>query len=343
MRLIHIHLGIKGGAERFFVALVNGLAARGVEQQALLFPDRVWRDEIEDVCKIHEMKFSRSHISRFFTNRKIAKIIDEFRADAIVSWMPQASRWIPARNDLLRAARLGDYPEKLDYFENCDLLICNTPDIARHCADIGWKRDLKVISNFTETKPVPALDRKLLDTPEDAFVVLGMGRFVDRKGFDTLIRAVARLDGAYLWLLGDGEEEGNLRRIAAETGLSDRLRFGGWVKDPGAHLAACDAFCIPSTHEPLGNVVLEAWAAERPVVSTTSEGPTWLIEDGVQGLLAPIGDDEALANCLARVRGEQGLGAAMVAAGAAKLKAEFSKDVIAERYIDTLFGSRKAK
>ncbi|PTW60425.1 glycosyltransferase involved in cell wall biosynthesis [Breoghania corrubedonensis] len=338
MRLIHIHLGIKGGAERFFVALVNALAERGVEQHAFVFPDRIWRADIEPVCTVHEGNYSRSHISRYFTNRSISRIARDFEADAFISWMPQASRWIPAKGDMLRAARLGDYPEKLDYFENCDLLICNTPDIARHCADIGWKRDLEVISNFTETQPVPALDRKVLDTPDDAFVVLGMGRFVDRKGFDTLIRAVSRLDGAYLWLLGEGEEEENLRRIAAETGLEPRLRFGGWVKDPGAHLAACDTFCIPSSHEPLGNVVLEAWAARRPVVSTTSEGPGWLIEDGVHGLLAPIGDDAKLAEALARVRIEPGLADAMIAAGAEKLAAEFSKDVIAQRYIKTLFG-----
>ena len=301
------------------------------------FPDRIWKGDIAPVCTVNEGKFSRSHISRHFTNRWISGIARDFNADAVISWMPQASRWIPAKGDMLRAARLGDYPKKLDYFENCDLLICNTPDIARHCAEIGWKRDLKVISNFTETTPVPAIDRKAMDTPEDAFVVLGMGRFVDRKGFDTLIRAVARLDGAYLWLLGEGEEEENLRRIAAETGLAPRLRFGGWVKDPGAHLAAADVFCIPSSHEPLGNVVLEAWAARRPVVSTTSEGPTWLIEDGVHGLLAPIGDDEKLATALARVHNEQGLAEAMIAAGAEKLDAEFSKDVIAGRYMETLF------
>ncbi|MEI2387824.1 glycosyltransferase [Breoghania sp. JC706] len=337
MRLIHIHLGIKGGAERFFVALVNALASRGVEQQAFVFPDRIWKNDIAPVCTVHERQFSRSHISRHFTNRWISGIARDFKADAVISWMPQASRWIPAKGNLLRAARLGDYPEKLDYFENCDLLICNTPDIARHCAEIGWKRDLKVISNFTETNPVLAIDRKVLDTPDDAFVVLGMGRFVERKGFDTLIRAVSRLDGAYLWLLGEGEEEENLRRLAVETGLAPRLRFGGWVADPAAHLAAADVFCIPSSHEPLGNVVLEAWAAQRPIVSTTSEGPSWLIEDGIQGLLAPIGDHERIARALARVRGEQGLAGSLIEAGSEKLMAEFSKDVIAERYIETLF------
>ena len=55
LRVVHVHLGIKGGAERFFVSLVNALAERGVEQKALIFPDRVWKKDIEAVCGIEEM------------------------------------------------------------------------------------------------------------------------------------------------------------------------------------------------------------------------------------------------------------------------------------------------
>ena len=83
---------------------------------------------------------------------------------------------------MLTAARLGDYPERLDYFVNCDILVCNTPDIAKVAGDIGWDRlKTTVISNFTDTKPVAPISRSELSTPEDAFVVLGLGRFVDRK------------------------------------------------------------------------------------------------------------------------------------------------------------------
>lgn len=337
-RLIHIHLGIKGGAERFFVNLVNGLADRGVEQMAIIWPDRVWRDEIADVCEIREMNFSRSHVARFFINRRIAKLIRQFQPRAFMSWMPQASRWVPNDPNLLTAARLGDYPQKLDYFKDCDWLVCNTPDIARHCADLGWDADrAKVISNFTMTSPCPPIDRARLDTPEDAFVVVGMGRFVERKGFDTLVKAVAQVEGAYLWLLGEGEEQEKLLALARSVGLADRLRMIGWVSKPDAHLLAADAFCIPSTHEPLGNVVLEAWALGRPVVSTASEGPSWLIEDGSSGLLTPIGDSEALADCLRRLEADPALGRKLAAGGAARLSADFSRDVICDQYMKFFF------
>lgn len=230
----HIHLGIKGGAERFFVSLVRALAERGVSQQAFLFPDRVWKDQISDVCAIHELTFSRSHIARFFTNRRIAKINRDFRTNVMMSWMPQATRWLPDDPNILTLARLGDYPEKLDYFVNCDYLVCNTPDIAKSVAGQGWPSErAKVISNFTDTTPVPPARRSRFQTPDDAFVVLGTGRFVKRKGFDTLVEAMRHTsDRVVLWLMGEGEEEGALRQLVETHGLGERVRFLGWTLDP---------------------------------------------------------------------------------------------------------------
>lgn len=335
LRIVHVHLGIKGGAERFFVALVRSLAERGVKQKALIFPNRVWRDEISDVCDIHEFGFSRSHISRFFTNRKISRINRQFGTNVMMSWMPQATRWIPDDPKIFTLARLGDYPERLDYFVNCDCLVCNTPDIAQSTDKIGWDlAKTRVISNFTDTKPAEPIDRSRFDTPEDAFLILGMGRFVDRKGFDTLIEAASQRPNAYLWLLGEGEEEERLRTLARERNFEDRLRLLGWTKDPAAYLAACDAFCIPSRHEPLGNVVLEAWAAERPVVATASEGPSWLIQDGENGLLAPIDGIEALTEGFRKLEEEPQLAEKLVENGRESLAKGFSREVITDAYLN---------
>lgn len=341
LRVVHIHLGIKGGAERFFVSLVNALAERGVEQKALVFPDRVWKKDIEKVCGVTEIKFSRSHIARFFINRRIAKMNRTFRPHAMMSWMPQATRWIPNDATMLTAARLGDYPERLDYFSNCDVLVCNTPDIARAAGDIGWDRSkTRVISNFTDTKPVMPVSKGDLATPDDAHVVLGLGRFVKRKGFDTLLKGVARSAGSYLWLIGEGEEEDNLRRLAEGLGIMDRVRFVGWTLDPGPYLSACDVMVIPSRHEPLGNVVLEAWAARKPIISTASEGPSWLIDDNVNGLIVPIDDDEGLGKAIDLLSSDPGLVARLVENASAKLQKSYSRKAICDAYIDLFSGNR---
>lgn len=340
-RVMHIHLGIKGGAERFLINLVNGLHDRDVEQLVITLPDRVWHHEIKDVAEIYETNVSRGHIKRFLINRRIAGLVRRFKPDVIMSWMTQAARWVPNRPDILTVARLGDYPKWLDPFENCDYLVCNTPDIVRKAVEIGWPEDrARMISNFTMWQPTEPISRAAMDTPDDAFVVLGAGRLVEHKGFAALVKAAAKLDNAYLWLLGDGDEADNLRAQAAQLGLGDRLRMPGWIEDPSPYLSAASTFCIPSRMEPLGNVVLEAWALHCPIVSTRSEGPSWLIDDEKNGLLADIDDADQIGAALARYQTDPAFAENLAKAGHEKLVAEFDREVILDRYMDFLFNNR---
>jgi glycosyltransferase involved in cell wall biosynthesis len=205
---------------------------------------------------------------------------------------------------------------------------------------MGWTRGVEVISNFTNLERAEPVSRNVLDTPEDAFVISSMGRFVPRKGFDVLIRAAALLPGAYLWILGSGEQEGNLRGLTEQLGLSDRVRFAGWHADPRPFVAASDCFAMASSHEPLGNVVLEAWAQKVPVVSTRSEGPSWFMQDGVDGLLVPIGDHQAFADAFHRIRNEHGLAKTLVEGSERTLESRFSRDAVVDAYL-SLLGSRR--
>jgi glycosyltransferase involved in cell wall biosynthesis len=79
-----------------------------------------------------------------------------------------------------------------------------------------------------------------------------------------------------------------------------------------------------SRQEPLGNVVLEAWAARVPVVAAASEGPRILIADNETGLLVPPEDADALAVALARLAADHALRVRLAAAGHAHWAAEFS-------------------
>jgi glycosyltransferase involved in cell wall biosynthesis len=86
-----------------------------------------------------------------------------------------------------------------------------------------------------------------------------MGRLHADKGFDVLLRAIALLPRGHVYLAGAGPEEAALRALAAELGITARVSFLGWRRDIGALLAAADIFICSSRHEPLGNIVLEAW------------------------------------------------------------------------------------
>ena len=71
--------------------------------------------------------------------------------------------------------------------------------------------------------------------------------------------------------------------MANNLKVSDRVRFLGWRLDTPNLLATADALICPSRHEPLGNVILEAWAQERPVIAAASDGPKELIQNGKNG------------------------------------------------------------
>ncbi|GHB04015.1 glycosyltransferase [Streptomyces chryseus] len=128
-----------------------------------------------------------------------------------------------------------------------------------------------------------AATRAHLGIPADAFVAGGVGRIVPGKRFDTLVRAVAALPGAWLLLAGDGPETDALRTLTARLGATDRIRFlGECGTDPqGADprgagrtpvpdlLSAMDVFVSTSREEAFGLAVVEALAAGLPVLHRT--------------------------------------------------------------------------
>lgn len=334
MKVMHIHFGREGGAERFFVNLVNALHERGVEQRALIRPGRSWRNQIEASVRVYEGTFRRISLSRFLLHWRMQRILRDFRPDVIMAWQLRASRFMPAYKGAYRISRLGDYPEHLGYYGNVETLVCITPDMATKVRALGWKRDVEVIANFTRAVPVAPVARSDMQTPKEAFVVVGMGRFVKRKGFDGLLRAVKMIDGAYLWLIGDGPERDQLERLTDELDLRDRVRFAGWQTNAYGYLAAGDVFVINSSHEPLGNVCFEGWGAGKPTVAARAEGPSWVMTNEADALLVDCGDDEGLANAIRRVRDDPGLRQRLSDGGRETLCGRFSEEAITTAYLE---------
>jgi len=331
---MHFHFGKDGGAERFFVHLVNALARRNVEQSAIIRPNRIWRKDMPASVRISESNFRNLSLDRILLPLRVAINARLARPDAIMAWAPRASELMPNYKGCIKISRLGDYPTNLRYFKNSDILVCNTPGIAEHVRELGWTRGIEVISNFTSTGRVAPIERAAFDTPADAPVVMSMGRFVPRKEFALLTAAVAKIPGVYLWLAGEGEEMENVKKVAADLGVTDRVRFLGWQKDTRPFVAAADIFVMPSNHEPLGNVILEAWAQSKPVVSSRSEGPSWFMRDGDNGLLVEIGDTDGFAQAIERLINNPALAEKVTAGGRETLMKQFSEDAVANAYLE---------
>jgi glycosyltransferase involved in cell wall biosynthesis len=333
MKILHFHYGTDGGAERFFVNLVNEFHRRGIEQRFFLRPGRTWKKDLEPCGPVYEGHFRRVSISQFFFKARIRKVVEELQPDVLMAWRPRMCRLMKPYEERLRVVRLGDYTRRLDQFAAADRMIVNTPGIQERVLDLGWSKPVDVISNFTRFKPCDPIDRAALDTPSDAFLVVGVGRFVERKGMHTLVDAVARVPDAWLWLVGDGEDRAALEKQVSDRGIADRVRFAGWQPDPSPYLAAADVFVMPSSHEPLGNVILEAWSVGKPVISSRSEGPLWFMRDGENGLLADIGDADGFASALMKIRNSPALAAKLVAGGSKTLNEQFSINGVTEAYL----------
>jgi len=337
-RVLHLHFGKDGGAERFFVNLAKALDRRGVEQRFAIRPDRSWDAEVAPLGPVIHDNYRYLSLSRFWLEWRLARLCRKWKPDAILAWMPRAARAIPDWPGAVKMTRLGDFPRHLDHFGRCDALIGNTPDIITHCQRLGWNKPGLVISNFARPVTAVPVARAAHDTPEDAFLIAAAGRFVNRKGLDLAVRATARISAAYLWLIGDGKERPALEALVAEEGIADRVRFIGWVYEPLHHLAAADALAFPSRHEPLGNVILDAWQAGLAVVSTRAEGPGWFLRDGIAGIMVEIDDLDGLTAGLRALQDNPGLRARYSAAGAARLAEMFSEDAVVDAYLAAFRG-----
>ena len=96
---------------------------------------------------------------------------------------------------------------------------------------------------------------------------------------------------------------------------------------------------MPSRHEPLGNVILEAWQAGVPVVATRSEGPSWYMNDEQNGLLIDIDDLDSCVDALTRLRDQPSLAQALIVGGHEKLENTFNRDRIVDQYMDLIAGN----
>lgn len=113
--------------------------------------------------------------------------------------------------------------------------------------------------------------RHKYDLPHDKTIILGLGRFVKIKNFNTLILAMNFLPTDFcLVLVGDGEEKSNFEQLILENDLSDRVFIRASVPEPEIYYQLADFFCMPSTYEPFGQVLLEATFAKLPIVALDS-------------------------------------------------------------------------
>lgn len=318
-----------GGAERVASTLINYWVDAG-EQVTLVTLDSVEKDFYRIDASVKRIALGLTGESKnrqeFIGNnlRRVQRLRALFRSsefDVVVSFIDKA-------NVLVLLATLGlDVPvvvaERTDprmhsigrvaaglrrlLYPHARAVVVQTRDISQWAGRIVRKEAIYVIPN-------PVSKQFLGDHGSNGtsayHTVVAMGRMEPEKGFDLLLRAFAQCAERHpqwtLRIVGEGAERPRLHALMVDLGLESRIRLDTVTKEPERVLRGSDLFVLSSRYEGFPMVLLEAMACGLPVISfDCPSGPREMIRDGIDGVLVPPDNVEALANAMSSLMGAQ--------------------------------------
>ena len=253
--------------------------------------------------------------------------VSAFLADADYTW---SRRWL--RQLFAAAMRVG--------CAATDRIVATSQGVADDLVARYGARAARVsvVPNPVDFARIGAAAQEPLDAPTAARwqppVVVAAGRLAGVKNYPLLIEAFAALRRqipASLFILGDGAEEADIRRLVHAFGLDACTCLCGFQANPWKYIARADVFALTSRYEGFGNVVVEAMACGVPVVATASPGTREIVSPGADGFLVEPHEPSAFARALADILSDAALRRRMAAA--ARTKAErFRTHAVASAY-----------
>ncbi|MGB5833870.1 MAG: glycosyltransferase [Thiohalocapsa sp.] len=338
-----------GGAERWLQRFAVALAERGAEATVGVRVDGALAGLDMGGLTVRRLPFLSvwDPISR----HAVTRLVRQLRPAIVQTYMGRATRLtrLSGTGVPVHVARLGGY-YKLTPYRHADAWIGNTRGLCDWMVGQGLPAArVYHIYNFINAprlrpKEEMAGLRTRLDIPEGAWVMAALGRLVPVKGHAGLLKALSRLPkhiAGRPWrfvLVGDGPLRAKLEMHARELGIFDRLRWAGWQRVPGPYLQLADLIVFPSQEaETLGNVILEAWAWRRPLVTTEFRGAREIARHAEDAWCVPCDEPTALANGVMHLLGDSAMRDGLVERGAERVVREFSQDAIMAQYLD-LYG-----
>ena len=167
--------------------------------------------------------------------------------------------------------------------------------------------------------------------------ILAVGRLTYYKGFDVLLHALVQLKSARLTLIGEGDQKEQLKRLIKSLGIANRVQLLNSLpqSELAEQIACCDCLCLPSIErtEAFGMVLMEAMAHGKAVVATrvADSGMSWVVKDGINGLLAEPGDPESLAHELNKLVTNRPFNRLLGSQGRTDFENRFRIDRVAEQ------------
>ena len=243
--------------------------------------------------------------------------------------------------DAALATRRLDRPASAFWLRRLDRVVAISASVERSLVAGGVPPDLveRIPSAIDRSRhPDPAARavlRDALGVPVPALLGLTVGALEPQKDPLTLARAMAHTPPGYhhAWV-GDGSLREPTREAAraAGGGAGERLHLVGYDAEPDRWFAAADLFVLPSVHEGLGTVLLDAFHFGVPVVGSRIPGTAELLEDGVSALTFATGDTTALAAAIGALAVDSARRAALAVEGRRRVAA-YDIEITAARYL----------
>lgn len=332
-----------GGTERVVALLANEYCRRGIGTAILLFAGHETAYPLDGRIEVVSLgdpsggsiaeRFRRlGRMRRYYKKNKGCKIWAFSVMGAVFSVIAAFGQkhffLVSERND----------PNRYDHkkirnlaYRFADVIVCQTEDAAAAFPKAVSRKSV-VIPNPIDVGGI----RSYEGVREHRIVAVG--RLEAQKNHRLLVHAFAAFAKEYkdyvLEIYGRGELEDELKALARSLGVERSVRFCGFSGQVKEKINSAAMYVLSSDYEGISNSMLEALALGVPVIATDCPigGSKTYIEDGVNGLLVPVGDEEALTAAMGRIAGDEAFGAALGRQGR-RLRELNRVEQIAERFL----------
>ena len=282
MRVVQLMLSKElGGAEKSYIEIINNLSKRNLKILAIGAKGGKAKQYLHERPNILANTVSCLNSYDYMAVLQLFFKIKAFSPDLIHCHLARATKFGGLVGKFLSVPVVSKTHNLVNpkYYRNTSKIVVTTEAQRTHMLNHGFEREhLVKIPNFRSVDNIITGKFRTEDkTKQNNFVIKTLGRFVKKKGFDNLIKAVISLRDkgtqVSLHIAGSGPEKASLLKIINESKYTDEIRLHEWIDDVSGFLSNADLFVLPSIDEPFGLVVLDAMSTGVPILSTKTEGP----------------------------------------------------------------------
>ena len=332
-----------GGSERVVAMLANEYVKRGYEVAILLFAGNqvVYPlDERIEICSAGKVSGGNPfiQISRFFKMRRFFRknkgcYIFSFSVNgsifSVISAAGISHRFLVSeRNDPSRVSgqKLRDWA-----YRKAEKIVFQTEDMKQYFSEDIQKKSVIIPNPVSLNMPEPFQGERKKK-------IVSVGRLHPQKNHRLLLDAFAEFHKIYadyeLHIFGIGDLEDALKQQAKDLKIDEKVVFRGFSSDVHHEIWDSAMFVLSSDYEGISNSMIEALAMGVPVISTDCPvgGSRMYIEDGVSGILTPVGDKKALTEAMLKIAGSSEI-ARKFSENGVKIKEKYSLEKIANQFL----------